>query len=139
MIVLSRACYSRPREEVELTTASEQTTPASSILKPKKSEPHEKVLKGATPNRLRRQEAEPVLDHKLSADAELLLEFISRHPGMFVTQIYKELRLSGYKGDRLKEQLVEFKRRPGKEKGDVWPKFLLSPDKAKKFSKIHLR
>jgi excisionase family DNA binding protein len=35
------------------------------------------------------------------------LEFISMHPGMFITQIYTKLGLSGYKGDRLKKNLIE--------------------------------
>jgi excisionase family DNA binding protein len=35
------------------------------------------------------------------------LDFISQNPGMFVTQMYKKLRLSGYKGDKLKKSLLE--------------------------------
>lgn len=35
------------------------------------------------------------------------LDFISQNPGMFVTQIYQKLGLSGYKGDRLKKSLLE--------------------------------
>jgi excisionase family DNA binding protein len=35
------------------------------------------------------------------------LDFISRNPGMFVTQMYLKLGLSGYKGDRLKKSLLE--------------------------------
>ncbi|WAC06733.1 MAG: helix-turn-helix domain-containing protein [Thermodesulfobacteriota bacterium] len=107
LIALSRSRYSRPKKEIETTPTQKQTTPMPSLIEPKKSEPHEKALKEAESKRVRRQEAEPVLDEKLPADAELLLEFISQHPGMFVTQVYKELRLSGYKGDRLKEQLIK--------------------------------
>jgi excisionase family DNA binding protein len=35
------------------------------------------------------------------------LDFISRNPGMFVTQMYKKLKLSGYKGDKLKRSLLK--------------------------------
>lgn len=35
------------------------------------------------------------------------LECISKNPDMFVTHIYKTLELSGYKGDRIKEKLLE--------------------------------
>jgi len=35
------------------------------------------------------------------------LEFINKNPGMFITQIYTKLGLSGYKGDRLKKSLIE--------------------------------
>lgn len=38
---------------------------------------------------------------------EGFLDFISQNPGMFVTQIYQKLGLSGYKGDRLKKSLLE--------------------------------
>lgn len=44
---------------------------------------------------------------ELSPEERSVLEFISQHPGKFVTQIYKELALSGYKGDKLKESLIE--------------------------------
>ena len=42
-----------------------------------------------------------------SRDEVSFLEYISHHPGRFVTQIYKDLGLSGYKGDKLKESLIE--------------------------------
>jgi excisionase family DNA binding protein len=35
------------------------------------------------------------------------LEFVSKHPAMFVTKVYENLGLSGYKGDRLKQTLIE--------------------------------
>jgi excisionase family DNA binding protein len=44
---------------------------------------------------------------ELGADEENFLRFVSEHPGMFVTKIYKALNLSGYKGDRFKESLIE--------------------------------
>lgn len=42
-----------------------------------------------------------------SRDEIGFLGYISQHPGLFVTQIYKELALSGYKGDRLKLSLID--------------------------------
>jgi len=42
-----------------------------------------------------------------SRDEVGFLEFISHHPGRFVTQIYKDLGLSGYKGAKLKGSLIE--------------------------------
>jgi excisionase family DNA binding protein len=44
---------------------------------------------------------------ELSIEERLFLEFVSQHPGMFVTNMYKALELSGYKGDKLKESLIE--------------------------------
>lgn len=35
------------------------------------------------------------------------LECVSKNPDMFITQIYKTLQLSGYKGDRIKESLLQ--------------------------------
>jgi len=46
-------------------------------------------------------------DSELAPEEIGLLEFISKNPDIFVTQIYKTLKLSGYKGDRLKESLLE--------------------------------
>lgn len=43
----------------------------------------------------------------ISSEEKFLLEFISQNPDMFVTKIYKALQLSGYKGDKLKESLLE--------------------------------
>jgi excisionase family DNA binding protein len=44
---------------------------------------------------------------ELSKDELVFLSYISEYPGRFVTQIYKDLGLSGYKGDKLKENLIE--------------------------------
>jgi excisionase family DNA binding protein len=46
-------------------------------------------------------------EKELSPEERVFLEFISGHPGMFVTNIYKAFELSGYKGDKLKESLIE--------------------------------
>jgi len=46
-------------------------------------------------------------EEELSSEEGRFLEFVSQHPGMFVTQIYKALALSGYKGDKLKGSLIE--------------------------------
>ena len=54
------------------------------------------------------QETDFRLDgYNLSAQELGYLKFISDHQGMFVTEVYKNLNLSGYKGDRLKEILIE--------------------------------
>jgi len=44
---------------------------------------------------------------ELSEDERVFLEFISKNYRMFVSKIYKSLKLSGYKGDKLKESLFE--------------------------------
>jgi hypothetical protein len=44
---------------------------------------------------------------ELLSEEKNFLEFVFQHPGMFVTKIYQALSLSGYKGDRLKESLIE--------------------------------
>ena len=40
-------------------------------------------------------------------DEEAMLGFIGEHPGTFVTRMYGELALSGYRGDKLKGSLIE--------------------------------
>lgn len=42
-----------------------------------------------------------------SRDEIGLVEYISQQPGLFVTQMYKNLGLSGYKGDKLKVSLIK--------------------------------
>jgi excisionase family DNA binding protein len=44
---------------------------------------------------------------ELTDEEKSFFEFIQKSPGMFVTQIYSALQLSGYKGDKLKEGLIE--------------------------------
>ncbi len=46
-------------------------------------------------------------ESELTPEEIEFLECVSKNPDMFVTQIYKTLKLSGYKGDRLKESLLE--------------------------------
>ncbi len=54
---------------------------------------------------------EPVTQLKeekdLSYEKRKFLQYVSKHPGLFVTKIYKALGLSGYKGDRVKQALIE--------------------------------
>ena len=62
----------------------------------------------ATKQRPPRKEAiAPVDEKRLPYDKRRFLEYIKQNPGVFVTKIYKALGLSGYKGDRIKEQLIE--------------------------------
>lgn len=44
---------------------------------------------------------------ELTEEERTFLDFVAQNPDMFVTRIYKELELSGYKGDKLKESLIE--------------------------------
>lgn len=44
---------------------------------------------------------------ELSNEEIAFIEFISQHPNMFITHIYKTLQLSGYKGDKIKERLID--------------------------------
>lgn len=44
---------------------------------------------------------------ELSQEEQVFLKFISQHTGRFVTKIYEALKLSGYKGDKLKKSLIE--------------------------------
>jgi len=44
---------------------------------------------------------------ELSPEEQGFLKFIDSHSGKFVTKIYETLKLSGYKGDKLKKSLIE--------------------------------
>ncbi|HHT9126696.1 MAG TPA: helix-turn-helix domain-containing protein [Candidatus Brocadiia bacterium] len=100
LITLSREKYAAKREEVE-KIVEESLRPALSSA--------ETLL---TPRqRIQKEKSEKMVgvsdDKVLSTDERGFLEFLSQHPDMFITQFYKALDLSGYKGDRLKESLVE--------------------------------
>ncbi|MFH1068710.1 MAG: type IV secretion system DNA-binding domain-containing protein [Candidatus Glassbacteria bacterium] len=44
---------------------------------------------------------------ELLPEEKSFLEFLNQHPDMFITKVYKALQLSGYKGDKLKSDLIE--------------------------------
>ncbi|MEE8575067.1 MAG: hypothetical protein V3T30_06600, partial [Thermodesulfobacteriota bacterium] len=53
------------------------------------------------------KEVKPLREKRLSSEEMAFLEFVSLNPELFVTQLYKKLELSGYKGDRLKGALMD--------------------------------
>jgi len=74
----------------------------------KEKKPERKISVPRPPAILEKPEKASLGDkEELSSEEKSFLEYISEHPGMFVTKIYKALNLSGYKGDRLKESLIE--------------------------------
>jgi len=53
------------------------------------------------------KEKVPRKESDMTPEEMVFLDFISKNPNIFVTKLYKALKLSGYKGDRLKEGLIE--------------------------------
>lgn len=99
-----------PSVKAEITEAiyepesTEETKPKAipkEGKKPEKPESGPQIPKPAT------RAAEKAGNDELEPDELVLLEFINRNPGKFVTRIYQELGLSGYKGDKLKAALIE--------------------------------
>jgi excisionase family DNA binding protein len=87
------------KKEIEEKKADQKIE--QTVGKPqKKPVKHDDVIK-QPPKKIVRDESE------LSLEEIEFLEGVSKNPDMFVTQIYKTLKLSGYKGDRLKESLLE--------------------------------
>ena len=82
-------------EEVEASLEKEKR-PERKIKIPKPSVPLKKSKKVAAKDK-----------DELSIEEGIFLEYISEHPGMFVTKIYKSLGLSGYKGNKIKENLIK--------------------------------
>jgi len=85
-----------------------QEEEASRIRKPIAAQPQQELLEREAvalkrPNKRLALPEEP----EPSPDERNFLKFISQNPNMFVTKIYKALQLSGYKGDKLKESLIE--------------------------------
>ncbi len=93
--------YLVKREELSALTAQRHEKIKEEIEKRERTEDQQKL------------KTELFEKKKEKAEEEFLpggkgfLDFVSKHPGMFITQIYKKLGLSGYKGDRLKKSLIE--------------------------------
>jgi len=87
------------KKEIEEKKADQKIE--QTVGKPqKKPVKHDKVIKLPL-KKIVKDESE------LSPEEIEFLEGVSKDPDLFVTQIYKTLKLSGYKGDRLKESLLE--------------------------------
>jgi len=108
LIALSRQKYAHPQETVRV-----ELEKYKAVVEPKKAAAEVKEVK-----KEKAELEQPVSSEKLAKKvtpdrAELLpeekgfLEFLSKHPSLFVTKIYKALGLSGYKGNRLKSSLIE--------------------------------
>jgi len=113
LIALSRQKYAHTQEKVQMElqkykTVTEPRKPAAEVRKEKAE------LK--QPVSLERPVKKAALERaELSPEEKSFLEFLSKHSGMFITKAYKALQLSGYKGDR---------RRQEKDLEDGWQKFL---------------
>ncbi|MFA5459796.1 MAG: helix-turn-helix domain-containing protein [Candidatus Paceibacterota bacterium] len=104
--------YLIKRGELEAEGSQRLKLIEAEIEKKEKKESEQKVVN--FPTTLPLADPELVDKQKIEEKGEVFLpgervflDFISQHPGMFVTQIYQELGLSGYKGDRLKKSLLE--------------------------------
>ncbi len=91
--------FMEKRQNLILAEARKEETkeiPAKPAL-PEKKEPVEKLeeMKAEKPT------------EEFPQEEKSFIEFVSKNPGIFITQIYKGLGLSGYKGDKIKSALVE--------------------------------
>jgi excisionase family DNA binding protein len=98
--------YLISREELMKLADQRKITPKE---EPKKPSEVEKVISSPRkePGKVKVKEAAISREADLTPEEMFLLDFISKNPNTFVTNIYKALNLSGYKGDRLKENLLE--------------------------------
>jgi len=96
--------YQVERSEIEALLKRKQI-----LIKPVVSEKvvlETKEQKKAEKPKETRQIARPEKDSDISAQEIYFLRFIQSNPGTFVTNIYKELQLSGYRGDKIKNSLI---------------------------------
>jgi excisionase family DNA binding protein len=94
------------REELLNLAKRRQIIPQEEIVKPDEKE----IMIPSFPKEPAKIKVrEPAIrgEADLTPEEMFLLDFISKNPNTFVTNIYKALNLSGYKGDRLKENLIE--------------------------------
>jgi len=105
LISLSRQKYALPKEKVAEELAkqkvpTEDQEPASDTAAP--LPPVAGIKKEKAPVKITAPAETGLLPEEKS-----FLNFARKYSGMFVTKIYKALGLSGYKGDKLKEGLIE--------------------------------
>lgn len=98
--------YLVSREELTSLADQLQIKPKKENEKPSKEE---KVISSPRkePGKVKVRGVAIDQEADLTPEEMFLLDFISKNPNTFVTNIYKALNLSGYKGDRLKENLLE--------------------------------
>lgn len=98
---LSRERYAVRKDEVEkiIEKALTPVQPPRPVTPPVKVEP--------PPTKRTEKTATIKRNGNFSSEEICFLKFLSKHPDMFVTQVYKELELSGYKGDKLKGVLMD--------------------------------
>jgi excisionase family DNA binding protein len=99
IISLSRKKYGLKKDEVEkiIEDRLAPTLSTKQLQTPSEKTPQEKPIKRVDLPDMK----------ELSNEEIVFIEFISQNPSMFITQIYKTLQLSGYKGDKIKERLIE--------------------------------
>jgi excisionase family DNA binding protein len=102
-----RALASGPSPEVpdESERFDEKAAANASEAVRRPDEKHPEAVARSRKPKKGRPEAESSREDLLPEE-EGVLEFILQHPGTFVTPMYQELGLSGYRGDRLKESLI---------------------------------
>ncbi|MBI5374184.1 MAG: excisionase family DNA-binding protein [Candidatus Schekmanbacteria bacterium] len=98
LIALSREKYAKRREEIEKILIENSRAQDTKSPQPVYSEAKEIRVKPVVSLAL----ADIISNEELS-----LLKFLSENPGIFVTKAYQILNLSGYKGDKFKENLIE--------------------------------
>lgn len=128
---------SRGKYAVRIETIKETAPPVErpeSIPKTRLVPPKEVIIKESE------RSGETKGEEGLLPEEARFLEFLSEHPGMFVTKIYKTLGLSGYKGDRIKEGLIEkgliTQEETRQGQGGRLAKVLVLTDEGKKYLKI---
>lgn len=110
LIDLSRKKYGLPKEEIENKLILDKQCIINTV------EPVSKPLN--EPEKIAVQEKEVEIkesvnavnistENELLSEERFFIETISKNPDMFVTQIYKTLGFSGYKGDKIKENLIK--------------------------------
>lgn len=98
--------YQVKRSEIEALLKQKQILIKPAVVEEKVISESKESRKTEKPKETR-QATRPEKDSDLSAQEIHFLRFIQSNPGTFVTNIYKELQLSGYIGDKTKNSLIE--------------------------------
>ncbi|MBW2312482.1 MAG: helix-turn-helix domain-containing protein [Deltaproteobacteria bacterium] len=112
VVELSRKKYAYHLEEPESQLVKEEPQESAvavfSDLKSMTGEVEKEKIESRQPTPSEKPARKTALvKAELQPEEKSFLKFISQHPDMFVTKVYKALRLSGYKGDKIKTSLIE--------------------------------
>jgi len=95
-------------EKIEKRTRKEiEEAPAKKVASRKKKSEEIEKKEPAAAEKTKGAKKKTKAPAELSPEEKVFLKYLSEHPGTFITKLYETLELSGYKGNKLKNNLIK--------------------------------